>query len=201
MGRRIVDSRCPANAAAGPDRGAAYAGALAAATPAQVKQLNTAQAAIAKESTAVGQSAADGMYDAGAQAGKGFLAGLTAQQKAIERAMADLAKSMKNRIKKELKIRSPSQVMADLGKEVGAGLADGVDTSLAEVKVSTERMSSLLVPVTIPAAPAPAAASSGSRRGGISIEELHIHEVTDRPTKQAVSDALHDVYVLHRSLL
>ncbi len=187
--------------AAGPDRGAAYAQALAAATPTQVKQLNSAQAAIAKESTAVGQSAADAMYDAGAQAGKGFLAGLTAQQKAIERAMANLAKSIQNKIRKELKIRSPSQVMAGLGEQVGAGLALGIDTSLAEVKVSAERMSSLLVPVTVPAAPAPATAPSGSRRGGISIEELHIHEVTDKATKQAVRDALHDVYVLHRSLL
>ncbi|WP_372442152.1 NlpC/P60 family protein [Actinomadura violacea] len=187
--------------AAGPDRGAAYAQALASATPTQVKQLNSAQAAIGKESTAVGQSAADAMYDAGAQAGKGFLAGLTAQQKAIEKAMAKLAKSIQNKIKKELKIHSPSQVMADLGEQVGAGLAVGIDSSLVEVKTAAERMSGLIVPATVSAVPASATPGDGSRRGGIAIEQLHIHEVTDKATKQAVTDALHDVYVLHRSLL
>ncbi|WP_433145047.1 NlpC/P60 family protein [Actinomadura nitritigenes] len=187
--------------AAGPDRGAAYAQALASATPAQVKQLNSAQAAIGKASTAVGQSAADAMYDAGAQAGKGFLAGLTAQQKAIEKAMAALARSIQKKIKKELRIHSPSQVMADLGEQVGAGLAVGIDSSVVEVKTAAERMSALVVSTAVPSAPIPAAQTAGGGRGGIAIEQLHIHEVTDKATKQAVTDALHDVYVLHRSLL
>ncbi|MGI5201625.1 NlpC/P60 family protein [Spirillospora sp. CA-108201] len=185
--------------AAGPDRGASYAQALADATPKQVKELNAAQKAIGTAATNVGKQAGDAMYDAGSQAGKGFLAGLEAEKKAIERAMGRIAKAIRDQIRKALKIRSPSRVMAELGEQVGAGLALGIDTSLVEVQTSVDRMAGLIVPTPVPAAAAPAPVPAG--RGGLTIEELHIHEVTDKATRQAVNDALHDVYVLHRPLL
>jgi cell wall-associated NlpC family hydrolase len=187
--------------AAGPDRGAAYAAALAAATPAQVKELNSAQAAINSASTSVGQSAANAMYDAGSKAGQGFLSGLNAQKAEIEKAMSALAKSIRDRIKRDLKIKSPSQVMAELGEQIGQGLAVGIDSSLIEVQLSAERMGGLIVPATVPSVPALAPATGPAGRGGIHVEALHVHEVTDKGTKQAVTDALHDVFVLHRSLL
>lgn len=186
--------------AAGPDRGAAYAQALADATPKQVKDLNAAQKAIGSAATNVGQAAGDAMYDAGSQAGKGFLAGLEAEKKAIEKSMGRLAKAIRDQVRKALRIRSPSQVMAELGEQVGAGLALGIDTSLIEVKTSVERMSALVVPTPVPAAAAPAPAAVPVGRGGVTIENLHLH-TSDKPTKQAVADALYDVYVLHRPLL
>ncbi len=187
--------------AAGPDRGAAYAQALADATPQQVKELNAAQKAIGSAATNVGKQAGDAMYDAGSQAGRGFLAGLEAEKKAIERAMGRIAKAIRDQIRRALKIRSPSRVMAELGEQVGAGLALGIDTSLIEVKTSVDRMAGLVVPTPVPAAAPSTPAPAQAGRGGLTIEELHIHEVTDKATRQAVTDALHDVYVLHRPLL
>jgi hypothetical protein len=78
--------------AAGPDGGAAYAQALVDATPQQLKDINSVQAQITSTAGKYGKDAADAMYDAGAQSGKGFLTGLQAQQASITKAMSDLAK-------------------------------------------------------------------------------------------------------------
>ena len=129
---------------AGPDQGAAYAKALVDATPKQLTAINATQDAIAKASTQYGKDAADAMYDAGAQSGKGYLAGLKAQEAAINHAMSDLAKKIQAAIKKALKIKSPSRVFAELGRFTVAGFTQGVRQATPQAAVATARMAALV---------------------------------------------------------
>ncbi|ROP53271.1 transglycosylase SLT domain-containing protein [Streptomyces sp. PanSC9] len=174
---------------AGPDSGAAYAQALVNATPAELKSINVAQAQIDKASKQYGNAAADAMYDAGSKAGDGFLTGLKAQQKAIENQMSDLAKAIQKAIKKALKIKSPSRVMAEIGEHVGQGLVMGMDATHQAVVTSANQM-------------------AGAVQRGVGIEPaarqapaqqpvIFNANVTDKPTRQTVMDALRDYNALY----
>ena len=124
----------------GPESGAAYAQALVKATPAQLKSLNATQAQIETAAKGYGESAADSLYDAGSQAGKGFLKGLEAQQKSIEDSMSKLAKAIQASIKKALKIKSPSRVMAELGEFTVAGFAQGMGAATPQAAAAASQM-------------------------------------------------------------
>ncbi|MFD8072151.1 hypothetical protein ACFV3E_05810 [Streptomyces sp. NPDC059718] len=178
--------------AAGPDGGAAYAAALVQATPAQLKALNSTQSQISKASSSYGNSAADIMYDAGSKAGQGFLTGLKAQQKSIEGSMSSLAKAIQSAIKKALKIKSPSRVMADIGEDVAQGLVMGIDATHAAVVSSANRMA-LAVQQGVQVEPATRIQQ---------VRENHFHMTTvDKPTRQAVMDALRDDAALYSPLI
>ncbi|GAA5078567.1 hypothetical protein [Streptomyces similanensis] len=173
---------------AGPDSGAAYAEALVNATPEELKSINAAQAAIDKASASYGNTAADAMYDAGSKAGEGFLTGLKAQQKAIEDQMSALAKAIQAAIKKALKIKSPSRVMAEIGEHVGQGLVMGMDATHQAIVTSANQM-------------------AGAVQRGVGIEpaarqervrDLHLHTTTtEKPTRQAFLDAVRDYNALY----
>ncbi|WSM10553.1 peptidoglycan DD-metalloendopeptidase family protein [Streptomyces sp. NBC_01716] len=126
--------------AAGPDQGAPYAAALVKATDSQLKSINSTQAAIGKATTAYGQSAANAMYDAGTQSGKGFLSGLKSQEASIVKAMADLAKKIQKTIKVELKISSPSKVTKALGRFTGLGYAQGIRETVPQAAAAASTM-------------------------------------------------------------
>ncbi|MET8511967.1 hypothetical protein [Streptomyces sp. NPDC005077] len=177
--------------AAGPEGGAAYAAALVKATPGQLKALNSTQSQIAKASSSYGNSAADIMYDAGSQAGKGFLTGLTAQKKSIEDAMSSLAKAIQKAIKKALKIKSPSRVMAEIGQHVGQGLVMGMDATHEAVGQSARRMGSMATQVD--------AGISNYRPSPERSSDIHFHtnSVTDKPTRETVMYALRDYSALN----
>ena len=96
----------------GPDQGGAIAAELAAAGLGDIKSINSAEAQITSASNSLGQVAGNAMYDSGAQAGKGFLSGLKAQQSAIEKLMSSIAGSMVGQLRKDLGIASPSRVMS-----------------------------------------------------------------------------------------
>jgi chorismate mutase len=110
----------------GPDAGYAYASALAGADKNTFKSINSLQGQLDKSTTTLGQVGADGLYDAGKNAGKGFLKGLEGQQKDIEKLMMSIAQGMQKAIKKALGIKSPSTVMAQLGAYSTHGLARGL---------------------------------------------------------------------------
>jgi hypothetical protein len=112
--------------AMGPDSGYAYASALMGMGTSALRQINITSAQVSSAATSLGVWGADSMYDAGSQAGKGFLTGLMAQEKAIEAQMLKIAKSMQKAIKKALGIKSPSTVMAALGRYTTEGLAVGM---------------------------------------------------------------------------
>ncbi|MEU5497993.1 hypothetical protein [Streptomyces griseofuscus] len=115
----------------GPEQGASIAAALSAATSDQLKRLNNLQGQLSKASTTLGKTGADLLFDSGAQAAKGFLAGLKGQQKAIEKLMLDIAKGMQTAIKAALHIKSPSRVFMHIGDMTGLGLHIGFLRRLA----------------------------------------------------------------------
>ncbi|WP_326739150.1 hypothetical protein [Streptomyces sp. NBC_01022] len=110
----------------GPEQGYAYASALAGASSTTLKSINSTQTALDSATTSLGKAGADAMYDSGSQAGAGFLKGLTSQQDAIEDQMTKIAKGMQKAIKKALGIKSPSTVMAQVGRYSTEGLAQGL---------------------------------------------------------------------------
>lgn len=118
----------------GPEQGAQLAASLTSATSDSLKRLNSLQGQLSKESTALGRTGADLLFDAGKQAGAGFLTGLLGQRKAIEKAMLDIAKRVQATIRKGLKIKSPSRVMMQIGDLTAEGLRVGLLRSLSSLE-------------------------------------------------------------------
>jgi len=112
--------------AQGAEAGAASAAALAVATDAQLAQINGIAASITAQATALGESTASAMYDAGIKSARGIVAGIESEVASIDRVAKRLARRLVRQIKRELGIRSPSSVMADTFGEVPAGAALGI---------------------------------------------------------------------------
>jgi phage-related protein len=117
----------------GPVQGAQLAESLAGSTRDSLKRLNSLQTDLTRASTSLGNTSADVLFDAGKQAGKGFLTGLQAQRKSIEKLMLDIAKGMQSAIRTALRIKSPSRVMRRLGEFTGMGLEVGLVARIAHI--------------------------------------------------------------------
>ncbi|WP_327655694.1 hypothetical protein [Streptomyces sp. NBC_00483] len=124
----------------GPEEGYAYASALAGASSKLFKEINSTQYKVNSQAETLGRAGADALYDSGKAAGQGFLKGLSSQQKAIEKKMLSIAKGMDKAIRRALGIKSPSRVMAEVGRYTTEGLAVGLtertpvlDRALGEV--------------------------------------------------------------------
>ncbi|MFE6284344.1 phage tail tape measure protein [Streptomyces sp. NPDC057877] len=120
-------------AQAGVTGGAASAAALANASGSQVKAINSQQSALVKAAGQAGATAGDAMYGAGIQAAQGLVKGLVSHQKYIESTMLRIAKGMSKSIRKALGIKSPSRVMALVGRYTAQGLIRGMDGQRAAV--------------------------------------------------------------------
>ncbi len=146
----------------GPEQGGAFAKSLAGADAATIKRYNSLNTQISAASTKLGRSGADMLYDSGKNAGKGFLTGLQAQQKDIEKLMLNIAKGMQAAIKKALGIKSPSRVMDAVGRMTVRGLHDGILRSAPTVQTAMQRVSAAVekgAPTRIRAAIAPTAST------------------------------------------
>ncbi|WP_037616465.1 phage tail tape measure protein [Streptomyces aureus] len=113
-------------AAAGVDQGGATAAALAGASKGQIDQINALQKTTKGAADSAGKAVADSMYGAGLRSAQGLVKGLQSQEKAIEKQMMKIAKSMQRAIKHALGIKSPSTVFAAIGQWIPRGLAAGV---------------------------------------------------------------------------
>ncbi|MBH0246271.1 peptidase M23, partial [Streptomyces cavourensis] len=185
--------------AAGPDQGAPYAAALVKATDAQLKSINATQVQIGKAAAAYGQNAADVMYDAGAMSGKGYLAGLKAQEASIVKAMADLAKKIQKTIKVELKIKSPSQVLAALGRFTGLGFARGVRDTIPQAAAAAATMAR-----TVRSAAAATVARTETRTVNNTTGDRVLNYnalVREVPSRRSILDALDAEDMLHRTVM
>ncbi|MGQ4351989.1 phage tail protein [Streptomyces drozdowiczii] len=123
-------------AAAGLDGGAATAAALAKATPAELKKINSLQASLVSSAGASGSTVAGAMYDAGVKAAQGLVNGLKKNQASIEKAMEKIGEAMVKAIKKKLKIHSPSRVATQIGTQFMEGLPIGFEGMRAAVSRS-----------------------------------------------------------------
>ncbi|MFI1525519.1 peptidoglycan DD-metalloendopeptidase family protein [Streptomyces griseus] len=185
--------------AAGPDQGAPYAAALVKATDAQLKSINDTQVQIGKAATAYGQNAADVMYDAGAMSGKGYLAGLKAQEASIVKAMADLAKKIQKTIKVELKIKSPSQVLRALGRFTGLGYAGGVRDTIPQAAAAAASMART-VRSTAAATMARTEANTVNNTSGDRVLNYNAR-VTEVASRRSILDAMAQEDMLHRPVM
>ncbi|MET8381593.1 phage tail tape measure protein [Streptosporangium canum] len=113
---------------AGVEKGATFAEMLVGSDGSEIKALNKAQEAVDKASKKLGKASADAMYDTGKKAGEGYLKGLEESLKDLDKAMEKIVKALVAAIKKELKIKSPSQVMAEIGVFTMAGLIEGMQS-------------------------------------------------------------------------
>jgi phage-related protein len=139
----------------GPEAGAQFAASLAGADQATIKRFNKLQSQIGSASSKLGKQGADMLFDSGKKAGQGFLTGLKAQQKNIEKLMLSIAKGMQKAIRKALGIRSPSRVMATVGRMTVLGLEGGITRMLPAVDQAMARIAGAVtsgVPTTLPAA-------------------------------------------------
>jgi TP901 family phage tail tape measure protein len=126
---------------AGPAQGLPIAEALLNGPTSEIQSLNKSETAISKAATSLGDTAAAAMYDSGEDAGRGFLSGLEAQQKSIEKVMEKIAQTMVTKIKKDLGIHSPSTVAAWHGQMFAEGLAQGMDQGRPKVEAAARRLS------------------------------------------------------------
>jgi hypothetical protein len=136
------------------------------ANKAQLAQLNSLAKSGAKLTTSYGNTMADAMFDAGANASKGFLTGLKSQEKELQAQMNKLGDGLVASIKKKLKIKSPSRVTRWVGEMTGAGVGVGLDNTAASVAAAAARVADAAVPevpAVSPASYTAAAAAAGGR--------------------------------------
>ncbi|MEV6836765.1 phage tail tape measure protein [Streptomyces sp. NPDC051133] len=159
--------------AAGPDSNLAQL--VAGASAGDIKKINALAKSGAKIGTSYGNTLADAMYDAGSQAGRGFLTGLQAQEKALQAQMKKLGDVLVDSIEHRLDIHSPSRETERVGAMVGAGVVVGTDKALAAVRAGAERLGTAAIPPVVPAAAAHAQAA-GLQRGDTLVLRVGEHE-------------------------
>ena len=106
-----------------------FANQLLAGGKTAVQSLNTLDANLQTVSRSLAKSAANNLYQAGVDAAEGLVKGLKKKQSAVREAMEEIAREMIRAIKKELKIKSPSEVFADIGRLSMEGMAKGFSDS------------------------------------------------------------------------
>jgi chorismate mutase/polyhydroxyalkanoate synthesis regulator phasin len=117
----------------GPEQGYAYASALMGADKATLASINSLDTQIGQSADSLGKTGADALYDSGKNASKGFLSGLTSQQKELEKTMEKIAKAMQKALKKALGIKSPARAMIPDGINTVRGVAAGLIEGLPHV--------------------------------------------------------------------
>ncbi|MFF9088656.1 phage tail tape measure protein [Streptomyces sp. NPDC014991] len=176
--------------AAGPDSNLAQL--VAGASAGDVKKINALAKSGAKLSTSYGNAMADAMYDAGSQAGKGFLTGLKAQEAELQKQMKKLGDVLVDSIEDRLKIHSPSRETERVGAMVGAGVVVGSDKALAAVRAGAERLGTAAIPPVVPAAAVAAQTqAAGLQRGDtvvLRVGEREIVAVLDERVDAGLAD-------------
>ncbi|MER5892275.1 hypothetical protein [Streptomyces sp. NPDC001876] len=150
----------------GPEQGYAYASALAGADVSTFKAINSLETQINHGADALGLAGADGMYDAGANAGKGFLKGLDSQLAAVEKQMVKIAKAMEKAIRKALGIKSPSTVAAVSGGFFTKGLGVGAIKELPFLDRAMDTVTGRMASAR-PVIGRPAVIGAGAGAGGV----------------------------------
>lgn len=130
---------------AGPEAGLAAAKAIQQGGKKGITELNALNTQLTAAGTAMGSTTADTFYKAGISAAQGLVNGLQSQENALQKQMDKLAMGMVKSLKKELKIKSPSQVFEGLGNYVGQGLARGVDASRGGVATAGRNLGASVV--------------------------------------------------------
>lgn len=164
--------------AMGYQQGGSLAQALAHGSASQIKDLNDTEKAIIAASKKIGKDSAESMYGSGKDAGKGFLAGLKSEEKAIDAEIKKIADDIVKAIRKALKSKSPSQVMHDEGMNAALGLANGLAAGTPMVLAAARKMAEAVssVKISVPVASThPMTPSASAGGGGAPMVVIHQH--------------------------
>jgi tape measure domain-containing protein len=91
-----------------------------------IDQINELDKELLDTSTKLAKDAANNLYQAGVDAAQGLVDGLKKRQVDIQGQMDEIAKAMVASIKRQLGIKSPSRVMAEVGKFTAQGVIQGL---------------------------------------------------------------------------
>lgn len=113
---------------AGVEAGGATAKALLEGGDAAVTRVNELTRALANQAKSLGASASRHLYQAGVDSAAGLVRGLQSRAGALADAARRLAITLVRELRKQLKIKSPSAVMArDVGRWIPLGVQDGIE--------------------------------------------------------------------------
>lgn len=118
----------------GVEAGGAAGEALLAGGASAIKAANWYEWKLRQTANNIGTSSAGQFYGAGVAAAQGLLQGLNSQQNALIAQAKKIATAITNTIKKALKIKSPSRVMAGLGENTLAGFIEGLRADEGELR-------------------------------------------------------------------
>ena len=110
-----------------------------------VDEINNLDSELLSASTTLAKDAAKNLYQAGVDAAQGLVDGLKARQAQLEVVMENLAAMMVRSIKRQLGIRSPSKIFAELGKFMTQGLVQGLTASSTAVSDAAGHLGSAAV--------------------------------------------------------
>jgi TP901 family phage tail tape measure protein len=98
-----------------------------------IKEINRLQAELDKLATANSKNMTDEFFKMGVAQAQGLLKGLQSERSKLVKEMESLGAAMVKGMKKTLQIKSPSQVFDELGRQVPAGMAQGVRRGTPDV--------------------------------------------------------------------
>src|SRR5690554_3232790 len=127
------------------------------------------------------------LYSIGRDIINGLLRGISAMAGSVFKKAQEIASGITSRIKKALRIASPSKVMIELGEFTGEGLEVGMDKSVRDILKQAQALANAAVPEINPTSFQPAmlaAAGAGGAQGGIGDiiitgNNFHIREEAD----------------------
>jgi hypothetical protein len=104
-----------------------------------VESLNTLDAQLMTVSQTLATNAGNNLYNAGIAGARGIVQGLQSEESNIKKEMTKIGRQMIAALKRELKIKSPSEEFAEIGKFSMEGMAKGFTSS---TKVVTDAVDS-----------------------------------------------------------
>lgn len=160
---------------AGVEGAGATVDALLESTPRQLRHIKELQNDIAGVGKRLGDESSGELYDAGVKAAKGLVKGLRSRNRELRQVARDTARTLVKELKKRLRIKSPSQVMAGIGHETVAGLDAGMNERQKRLMSNARRMAARLARESTPNLAAP----RHGRDDRLDVARLH-DSITDR---------------------
>jgi hypothetical protein len=105
-----------------------------------VREIAKLQNEIAGSAKLLGIRGANAAYESGRQIGRGLADGLKSQLHQVEASMRRIARTLIDAIRTALRVKSPSQVMMEIGVQTAAGLAAGMDAGAPLIAAAGRRM-------------------------------------------------------------
>lgn len=159
-----------------------------------VNQTNSLVDQINAASNSLGSQASTRMYQAGVDAAKGLVDGLTSLSAQLDNAATRLGNTIAASLRRALGIKSPSTVMIAQMGYVGDGIVKGLDAQGQKVSAAADALSRQ-IRVSPEAAAGASRTSAGDGVSGNSapaIGELHVHTPTE-DTKAVAKEVVNEV--------